>query len=542
MNISFAEQPLLLLFVVAAVGYFIGKIRIKGSSLGVSAVLFVGLAFGAVNSDYNVPNIIFELGLVFFVYSIGLSSGPAFFQSFKRNGLRDITFVLVMLVMSALVAVAMFFALGLDAATITGLYAGSTTNTPALASVIDLIQQRDMEGSDSLAQSLVVGYTYSYPMGVIGVMVVLKLMERVFKVDYEKEREELRKTYPLEDSLSSRSIRVTNEKVAGKSLRDLNAEHGWDVLYGRIDNEQGVGLTNWDTTLQIGDDIMVIGSPRQLDIIQDMIGVESDNQISYDRKEYDVRRIFVSNERIVGRTISSLNLNEKYSAIITRIRRGDMDMLAKADTILEMGDRIRFVARRKDLKALSKAFGDSYFKSSQVNLFSFGLGIAIGLLLGTIQWSLPGGVSFKLGMAGGPLIVGLVLGALRRTGPIIWTLPYGANVTLRQMGLIFLLAVIGLRSGNTFLGSLGASSGLVIFGAGVLLSMLAAMISIVIGYKLFKIPFSLLIGFMSNQPAILDFATDMTRNKVPLIGYSLMFPIALVMKILFAQMLFILLG
>lgn len=542
MNIYLAEQPLLLLFVVAAVGYFIGKVQIKGSSLGVSAVLFVGLAFGAVNSDYNVPNIIFELGLVFFVYSVGLSSGPAFFQSFKSNGLKDISFVMVMLMVSALVAVAIYFALDLDVGTITGVYAGSTTNTPALASVIDLVNQRGGDSVQDLTQSLVVGYTYSYPMGVIGVMVVLKLMERLFKIDYIKEKELLRQRYPIEDNLTSRSIRVTQTAIEGKTLRDLNREFGWDVLYGRIDNKEGISLSNWDTKLYRGDDIMVIGGQEQIDTVQTVLGEESADTLSYDRKEYDVRRIFMSNEDLVGRTISSLNLTEKYHAIITRIRRGDIDMLAKADTVLEMGDRIRFVAKRKDLKALSTAFGDSYFKSSQVNLFSFGLGIAIGLLLGTIEWHLPGGVSFKLGMAGGPLVIGLLLGALRRTGPIIWTLPYGANVTLRQMGLIFLLAVIGLRSGNTFLSSLGASSGLIIFAAGVMLSMIAAFLSILIGYKLFKIPFSLLLGFMSNQPAILDFATDMTKNKVPLIGYSLMFPIALVMKILFAQLLFIILG
>lgn len=542
MNIYLAEQPLLLLFVVAAVGYFIGKVQIKGSSLGVSAVLFVGLAFGAVNSDYNVPNIIFELGLVFFVYSVGLSSGPAFFQSFKSNGLKDISFVMVMLMVSALVAVAIYFALDLDVGTITGVYAGSTTNTPALASVIDLVNQRGGDSVQDLTQSLVVGYTYSYPMGVIGVMVVLKLMERLFKIDYIKEKELLRQRYPIEDNLTSRSIRVTQTAIEGKTLRDLNREFGWDVLYGRIDNKEGISLSNWDTKLYRGDDIMVIGGQEQIDTVQTLLGEESADTLSYDRKEYDVRRIFMSNEDLVGRTISSLNLTEKYHAIITRIRRGDIDMLAKADTVLEMGDRIRFVAKRKDLKALSTAFGDSYFKSSQVNLFSFGLGIAIGLLLGTIEWHLPGGVSFKLGMAGGPLVIGLLLGALRRTGPIIWTLPYGANVTLRQMGLIFLLAVIGLRSGNTFLSSLGASSGLIIFAAGVMLSMIAAFLSILIGYKLFKIPFSLLLGFMSNQPAILDFATDMTKNKVPLIGYSLMFPIALVMKILFAQLLFIILG
>lgn len=542
MDLSLSQQPLLLLFIVAAIGYFIGKIRIKGSSLGVSAVLFVGLAFGAINSDYNVPNIIFELGLVFFVYSVGLSSGPAFFQSFKNNGFRDISFVIVMLLMSALLAVGVFYVLGLDIATITGIYAGSTTNTPALASVIDLINQGEYSDKDSLTQALVVGYTYSYPMGVIGVMIVLKMMESVFKIDYEKEKEELRKRYPIEENLTSRAIHITNEEINGLTLRDLNQKYGWDVLYGRIGNEKEINLSNWDTKLYVGNDLMVIGSAELIDKVEEVLGRESENQISYDRKEFDVSRIFVSNNKVAGKTISSLNLNEKYSAIITRIRRGDIDMLAKADTVLEIGDRIRFVARREDLKELAKTFGDSYFKSSQVNLFSFGLGIAIGLLLGTIEWHLPGGVTFKLGMAGGPLIVGLILGALRRTGPIVWTLPYGANVTLRQMGLIFLLAVIGLRSGNTFLGSLGASEGYMIFIGGAILSMLAATLSILIGYKLFKIPFSLLAGFMSNQPAILDFATDMTKNKVPLIGYSLMFPIALVMKILYAQILFILLS
>lgn len=542
MNTFLSDQPLLLLFVVAAVGYFIGKIRVFGVSLGVSAVLFVGLAFGAVNADYNVPNIIFELGLVFFVYSVGLSSGPAFFKSFKKNGLRDILFVMCMLLVSAVVAIALFYLMGLDAASITGIYAGSSTNTPALASVINLVNQRAAVNSQELTEALVVGYTYSYPMGVIGVMLTLKLMERFFKIDYAAERETLRHRYALEENLTSRSIKVTHEQIKGKSLRELNIEYDWNVVYGRISNKEGISLSNWDTKLFIGDDLMVIGSKEQIEKAQEQLGEKSENVIKHDRREYDVRRIFVSNEHLTGKTISSLNLRENYNAVITRIRRGDQEILAKADTILEMGDRIRFIASRKDLKNLAALFGDSYFKSAQVNLFSFGLGIALGLLLGMINWPLPGGMSFKFGMAGGPLIVGLILGAVRRTGPINWTLPYSANVTLRQMGLIFLLAVIGLRSGNTFLESLGASSGMLIFIAGTLLSIVAAFLSIVIGYKLFKIPFSLLLGYMSNQPAILDFATDMSKNKVPLIGYSLMFPIALVMKILFAQVLFILLG
>jgi len=536
-----ANNPLLLLFLVAAVGYFVGKVNIKGNSLGVSAVLFVGLAFGAINPEFNVPQIIFQLGLVFFVYSVGLSSGPAFFQSFKKNGIRDIGFVMIMLTVTALVAVGLFFLFGFDAASITGIYSGSSTNTPALASVIDLVERRGSDNTE-LKDALVIGYTYSYPMGVIGVMIVLKIMERFFKIDYKKEEQQLKKDYPIEEELSSQSVRITNTDLDGMALRDIIKGTDLNILFGRISSGDDITLANWDTIIHTNDVLIVIGSYEEIDKSTKLFGEKTKDNISYDRREYDVRRIFVSNQRVVGKTISSLNLSKNYSAVITRIRRGDLDMLAKANTVLEMGDRIRFVARRKDLKGLSKLFGDSYYRSSQVNLFSFGLGIALGLLLGSIEISLPGNTTFKLGMAGGPLVVGLVLGALRRTGPIVWTLPYGANVTLRQMGLIFLLAVIGLSSGNKVLESLESPVWITVFMGGVMLSMISAVVSIVIGYKLFKIPFSLLLGFLSNQPAILDYSMGMSKNKVPLIGYSVMFPIALVMKILFAQILFLVLG
>jgi putative transport protein len=209
--------------------------------------------------------------------------------------------------------------------------------------------------------------------------------------------------------------------------------------------------------------------------------------------------------------------------------------------VLELGDRIRFIARRKDLNELSDFFGDSYYASSRVNLFSFGLGIAMGLILGLIEFSLPGGFQFKLGLAGGPLIIGIILGALGRTGPIVWTLPYGANITLQQIGLILLLAVIGLKSGNSFLDSLGQIEGLNIFIGGIFLTMISSYISILIGYKLFKIPYTLLLGFMSNQPAILDFGQNLSKNRIPLIGYTVMFPIAMIIKILYAQVLYLIL-
>lgn len=541
MNHQLSDNPLLLLFFVAAIGYMVGTVKIKGASLGTAAVLFVGLFFGAFFPKSNIPEIIFQLGLIFFVYSVGLSSGPAFFQSFKKNGYRDIGFVLVMLTVSALMAVSFHYVFGFNKSMISGLFSGSTTNTTAMAGVTDIITR---EGSDDMKQSiqdLVTGYTYSYPMGVFGVMIVLKLAESFFKVDYEKEKDGLKKDYSVDEELSNIAIEVKNPNVYGHKLRSVMKDQNWNLVFGRIFKNGVVSIATWDTILEEGDILMVIGSVDDVNAMLAKVGVLSDENILYNYQDYEVKRIFVSNVDVVGKELSSLNLNEQFDAVITRIRRGDTEIIAQADTVLEIGDRIRFVAKKSDSKALSKFFGDSYYESSRVNVFSFGLGIALGLMLGAIEFSLPGGLSFKLGYAGGPLVVGLLMGALRRTGPIVWTLPYSVNITLKQIGLTLLLAVVGVQSGHSFTESLFNIESLTIFSAGAILSMLTAFVSIVIGYKLFKIPFSILLGFMSNQPAILDYASSLTKNKVPQIGYSIMFPISLILKILFAQILYLLL-
>ena len=539
----FSENPLLLLFSVAAIGYFVGTLKFKGNSLGVSAVLFVGLVFGAIYEDLKAPDILFQLGLVFFVYSIGLNSGAAFFKSIKKNGTRDITFVMIMLTASALIIYVLAYLFNYSASEVVGIYSGSTTNTTALAGVIELINNR-FAGDQmvNLTEASVVAYSYTYPMGVIGGMIAIILMEKVFKIDYKQEKKSLRNKYPTDEDLMSVSIRITNKDIQGTQLRDLQTKYECDVIFGRImNNNFEVKLPTWDTKLKLGNQIMVIGTEEEIEKVESFLGEKMEFNISYDRKEYDVRRIFVSNPNVVGRTISSLNLQQKFDTVVTRIRRGDSDMLAKPNTVLELGDRIRFVARRKDMKPLSEYFGDSYFNSSKVNLFTFGLGIAIGLALGMIEISLPGNIQFKLGYAGGPLIVGLILGALYRTGPIVWVLPYSVNVTLRQIGLILLLAVIGVKSGTSFVSSFNLEVGLKLFAGGCIVSLATAIFALFLGFKIFKIPFSVLTGFVSNQPAILDFALERSKNNLPMIGYTLVFPIAMVLKIVYAQVLFLIL-
>ena len=537
------ENELLLLFVVAALGYGVGSIRIYGNQLGVSAVLFVGLLFGALDKNLQLSNLIFLLGLAIFVYTVGLSSGPGFMSAFQGKGKRSLGFILIMTILSGFIAVGMYHVFGFSAATTAGLFSGSSTNTAALAGLLDSIPKRFSQAEqEGLIESAVVGYSITYPMGVVGGMIAIVLTERLFGIDFKGEANALRHEYPIDNSINNLSITVTNEEIQGRAVRDLIKQNGWTAVFGRYRRGDDTSLANWDTTFVLGDRVAVVGRDEDLSEIQALLGEQADSEITREISTYSPHRVFVSNPDVAGKRIAALNLNEDFSAVITRVRRGDVDLLARGDTVIELGDRIRFVAREKDVPELVKLFGDSYQALSQINLLSFGLGMAAGLLLGMITFALPGGISFRLGFAGGPLIVALVLGALRRTGPIVWTLPYSANLTLRQIGLIFLLAAVGIRSGHTFVETLQTGGAGWIFLAGSVVSLGTAFLILIVGYKLLKMPFSILTGMVANQPAILDFALTRVGNQLPTFGYALMFPLGLILKIVYVQVLFALLG
>lgn len=539
------ENPLVLLFVVAAVGYALGRIKIRGSSLGVAAVLFVGLAVGALDPRLALPEIIFLMGLVIFVYTVGLSSGPGFFASFNRRGLRDNLFVLAVLVVAALVAAGAGVALSLKATITAGMYAGSLTNTPALAGLLDTI--RAGTPPDALETALaepVVGYSVAYPMGVLGVILALALFQYLWRIDYRRESERLRQFNLVEQEIYNRTVRVTQPDVINVPLQTLIERNRWGVMLTRIRRNGTLFLADGDTTLAQGDLINILGAPDQVDKVTAQIGEATAEHLEFDRSQYDFRRIFVSNPDIVGRTLASLSIPERFSALVTRVRQGDIDLLADGSTVIELGDRVRVVAPRDQMRALSDFFGDSYKALSEVNLLAFGLGLTLGLLVGQIPIPLPGGITLTLGNAGGPLIVALILGSLRRTGPIVWTLPYSANLTLRQLGLILLLAGIGVNSGYTFLETFTQSGGYLIFLAGAAVTLTASILTLWIGYKLLKIPFPMLTGMLSalhTQPAVLGYSLEQADNDIPNIGYALVFPISTISKILLTQVLYLLL-
>ncbi|MDL1897042.1 transporter [Anaerolineae bacterium CFX7] len=537
-----SANPLLLLFVIAALSYPLGRLKIFGVSLGVAAVLFVGLALGALDPNLKLPEIVYNLGLVIFVYTIGLSSGPGFFASFRGKGVRDNGLVAAMLGVAA--AAVYFFAraTNVSGAIASGMFTGALTNTPALAAALEFLKgSAPPTQLETVLAEPVLGYSLTYPMGILGALVVMVFFTRVWRVNYVADAQRVR-AVKTSQQLVTRTIRVTRPEIAGQTLAQLMQANAWTVLFGRWKHENQLALAAATTILRVNDLASVIGAPEEVERVRAALGEYSDEALELDRTEMDYRRIFVSNPQVVGVRLRDLNLPQQFGALITRIRRGDVEFLARDDTTLELGDRVRVVTRRENMGSVSQFFGDSFKALGEIDVLSFSLGLALGILVGQIPIPLPGGITFKLGTAGGPLVVALILGALERTGPIVWTLPYNANLTLRQIGLILFLAGVGTRAGYAFVSTLMQGNGLMLFGAGAALTMGVVALMLLIGYRILKIPMNLLLGMiagMQTNPAILSFANQETENDLPNLGYATVYPLATILKIILAQALLV---
>ncbi|MEM9931421.1 MAG: TrkA C-terminal domain-containing protein, partial [Bacteroidota bacterium] len=375
---SFQESPLLLLFIVSAIGYGLGNISIRGTKLGVAAVLFVGLAFGALDPNLDVPEIIILLGLSIFVYTIGLSSAPTFFRAIKKRGVRDSTFVLLMMVIYTLLTIGVCYWFSFDSATAAGLLAGSFTNTPSLAGLLDLINNTQVDAAKAAASTAaVVGYSLAYPMGVLGVMFALSMMKRWLGIDFRQEEEALQKDYPISMTIKRRTVKILRPEMAGKTFREIFQRYHQRLAFGRMERADEQSLPNMDSQIQLNDQIVLIGNEKIIAKAIAELGEAMPTELTYDRSVYDVRRMFVSNPDVAGEKLASLNLSEKYPVLVTRVQRGDVDVMATGETMLELGDRVVLVARREDIADIEQIFGNSYESLSHINLFSFGLGMAL---------------------------------------------------------------------------------------------------------------------------------------------------------------------
>lgn len=535
-----SDNPLLLLFLVAAIGYPLGRVKIGGASLGIAAVLFIGLAFGALDPEVRLPEVVYQLGLVLFVYTIGLGSGSIFFASFGPRGLRYNGLVVLGLLLAALLTMLAHIVFGLDASSTAGMFAGSLTNTPALAGVVEHLKGSGM--TDAALSEPVVAYSLAYPVGVLGMILAVYVFQRVWKIDYAAEARRMPEYSSASEPIQNRTVCITRR--VEMNVAQLIQHHRWNVIFGRIRRDGQLRLVTGQTMLQPGDLVTLIGPDDALEAVTRALGdTACDEHLEFDLSEYDKRRLFVSSVQAVGKRLRDLNILEQYGALVTRIRRGDLELLPNGETVMMAGDQIRVVAPHRQMNRLVQLFGDSYRAVSEIDILTFSLGLALGLLLGMAPIPLPGGMTLRLGIAGGPLIAALLFGALGRTGPFVWTIPYGANVSIRQLGLVLFLAGVGTRAGYSFASTITQGSGLLIFGGGAIVTCLTAVATLWLGYRVFKIPMGMLIGILSGlqtQPALLGFGLEQSKDEMPNIGYAIVFPIAMVLKILLAQVLLIL--
>jgi putative transport protein len=525
----FADDAILLVFVVVGLGAGIGAVRIKGVSLGPAAALFVGLAVGAVDealSEAEGLDLLRELGLVLFTYTVGLASGPTFLAGLRRGGALAVALTAALVVaLSGLCSLAAV-ALDLSAADRAGLFAGTATNTPALQSATEAVDSGDP----------VVAYSIAYPAAIASMLVILTmLLARRLPLPARLEPPE---PPPGPEQIVNWTVRVSREPSA--TLAELEDRYP-GIGFSRIEHEGNVQVASGDQQLCVGDRIVVLGPEATVSRFCDDMGERSDRHLPLDRTALDFRRVVVSDRRLAGRRLGDLGLRSRFGVTVTRVRRGDDDLVAHDDFMLQLGDRVRVVGPAGRLGAVARFFGDSERRLAEVDAFGFALGIATGVAVGAVAVPLPGGVEVELGAGGGPLVVGLALGVVCRTGPITWQIPHGANLVLRQLGILVFLACAGLASGTTFADTIGTRRGLELAVAGVVVAgLFAGLVPLATEVLLRRdvVASAGLLAGIETQPAALAFASDRTGGDERIsLAYTLVFPAAMISKIVAVQFL-----
>ena len=528
------SDPLLVLFLVVALGAALARVRIKGVGLGPAAALFAGLAVSAIEPDLaDLPAIIPLFGLALFIYTVGLASGPAFFGGLRQDGLRVSVAVVVLLGAIGLTVGGVSELFDFDAGARAGLFAGSQTNTPALSAALEQLAPQIASGE---VTDPVVGYSLAYPLGVIAMIVAAGWSLR--RVRHPGHGVVTPANEPGQRNATSATVIVTREGLP--TLGELRSWRGERLTFSRVEHGGSVDLATNDIVLQPGDLCTVIGTPDVVDQFVDWAGHRSERHLALDRKKLDFRRISVSKRELAGAKLRDVDLEGRFGAMATRVRRGDADLIVDRDFVLRLGDRVRVVGPTDKMADIAAALGDSDRGLSEVDALGFATGLTLGLLLAQLTIPLPGGGEIELGVGGGPLIVALVLGTIGRSGPFTWQIPYAANLTIRQLGVSLFLGGVGIRSGATFADAVGTGVGAQLALAGVLVTAATAGLATLMVRFLRRDPVdgAGMIAGIQTQPAVLAFAAERADGDERVdTGYALVFPLAMILKLIIVQLL-----
>jgi putative transport protein len=516
------QSPLLALFAAIGLGYAVGQISVFGFSLGIGAVLFAGLALGAIAPQAAPPGLVSSIGLAMFLYGIGIQYGRQFFAGLRGPGLKW-NFLAALGVLGALgVALVLGRATGVSPEYAVGLFAGALTSTPTLQAAIDAAGNGDPT----------IGYSIAYPFGVIGPILCLFAFPYLLKPRLAPPPAPLQ---PLELTLE-----VTQELGVAEFIDNLPP----DVELVAVRQGGTNRLPEPHVRLAAGDGVLLFGVPEALERARLALGRIDPGRLATDRGNLDIARLFVSQPAVVGKAIGELVFPVGVLARVAEVRRGDASLLPAPGLVLEYGDRVTVLASREALPRLRRFFGDSLKSTAEFSYVSIGLGMSLGVLLGLIKVPIPGVGSFSLGLAGGPLLVALVLGRLGRSGSLSWHIPLSANLTLRNFGLTLFLAAVGLGAGAPFVKAV-AETGLTLLAVGAAILLVAMLSVMLLGHYVFRLSTDDLFGVASGtagNPAILAFANRALQSDRIDVAFATIFPSMTILKIICAQVAIGLLG
>ena len=548
-GLGIAHSIMLLAFVIGA-GLYLGRFKIKGISLGSTWILFMGILVGHLGfqADVEVLHFVKEFGLILFVFSIGLQVGPGFFHSFKQGGVKMNLLAMMNILLAALVTYAISAVSGEDLKTMVGVMSGAVTNTPGLGAAQQTFIDVSVSGGSSAvaasaaSEKLASAYAVAYPMGVIGVIIVIILFKAIFKIDHKKELAELEIEADTAEKARRMHVAVENPAIFGKKLTEVLHSFCGDFVVSRVMKGEDILFPSADVVLEEGDKLLIVTSQGEVDRIRILFGQEVPLHVEdWVKKDHKMvtRRIVVTKSNLTGKKLKELLFRSAYGVSVTRVVRAGVELVANKDLYLQMGDALVCVGTEKNIEHVAKIVGNSAEDLNKPNLVPIFIGIVVGVIFGSIPIYFPGiPQAIKLGLAGGPLIIAILLGHWGPKFKITTYTTASANLMIREIGISLFLAAVGIGAGGEFWSSIvGGGYWWILYGA--CITMIPLCITFVVA-RLLKLNFYQICGLISGSctnPPVLAFAQGLYGSDYTSVNYATVYPLSMFLRVLAAQLL-----
>ena len=535
-NNSVAHSVIIVSLVIA-VGMILGNVKVFGIKLGIAGVLFAGLLFGHYKFNLNkeVLEFIRDFGLILFVYTIGMQVGPGFFSSLKKQGLKLNMLAILVVLLDIFITIMLFMFAKIDLPAAVGLLTGATTNTPSLAAVQEILG--DFTSSPEILKLPALGYAVSYPFGVIGIILTMGICRFIFKIDLKKESDEFDK-FHIQKS-ENINLEVKNHNIVGMPVSSIPDFFDGNIALSRVLHDDKMDIVKPDTILQIGDIIHAVGPRKELEKLCFIVGDQSALDLRRLESSLNVSSILVTKRNLLGKSTEDLKLTDKYNIKITRIKRAGIEFINSPGINLQFGDILTVIGEEEEIAKVSKELGDSIVKYNEPKLIPIFIGIALGVILGSLPIPIPGlPVPVKLGLAGGPLIAAIILSRIHRIGPLIWHMPISANLMLRDVGITMFLSCVGLKAGDKFLATIMNGNGLYWMACAAIITFVPLLIVAISARLIYKMNFMTLCGVLAGSmtdPPALAFANSLAKSSAPAVAYATVYPLVMIMRILSVQ-------